>query len=72
MQVKLGTYEHYKGKRYKVVGVYKHSETLEDLVAYECLYDNELSQRWVRPLEMFIDEVEVDGVPTPRFRYVGS
>lgn len=38
--VKLGRYQHYKGKEYKVLGVAKHSETLEELTVYEALYDN--------------------------------
>ena len=61
MELKLGVYEHYKGKKYRVIGVAKHSETLEDLVVYEALYENDLSKLWVRPLKMFLDEVEVDG-----------
>lgn len=69
--IKPGIYEHYKGKNYKVLGIAKHSETLEDVVVYECLYENELSQRWVRPLSMFCDEVEVGEVRVPRFRYLG-
>jgi len=64
------TYEHYKGERYEVVGVAKHSETLEELVVYKALYgDNEL---WVRPLAMFLETIEVDGKKTPRFRHVGE
>lgn len=72
MKVKKGIYGHYKGKRYKVLGVAKHSETLEDLVVYEALYNNEMSKLWVRPLEMFTEEVEVDGKKQPRFRYLGK
>jgi hypothetical protein len=70
MDLKLGTYEHYKGKKYRIVGVAKHSETLEDMVVYEALYDNETSKLWVRPLEMFLEEVEVDGKKVPRFKYL--
>jgi hypothetical protein len=71
MNVKLGVYEHYKsGKKYRVIGVAKHSETLEDMVVYEALYENEMSKLWVRPLEMFLEDVEVDGKRVPRFKYL--
>jgi hypothetical protein len=65
-----GIYEHYKGKRYRVLGIAKHSETLEDLVVYEALYANDTSKLWVRPLSMFRGTVTVDGEPQPRFRRV--
>ncbi|MFA9289360.1 MAG: DUF1653 domain-containing protein [Weeksellaceae bacterium] len=69
--MKLGIYQHYKNKQfYKVIGVAKHSETLEDLVVYEALYDNLRSKLWVRPLAMFIEDVEVDGVYVPRFNFI--
>lgn len=67
--IKTGTYKHYKGGMYKVLGVAKHSETLEDLVIYEALYDNETSKLWVRPLTMFSDLVEIDGKQVPRFEF---
>lgn len=69
-QLKIGTYKHYKGNLYKVIGIAKHSETLEELVVYECLYDNPQSKLWVRPLTMFFEEVEVDGKKIPRFEFV--
>lgn len=72
MKVKKGIYLHYKGKKYRVIGVAKHSETLEDLVVYEALYDNEVSKIWVRPLAMFLEEVEVEGKKQPRFKYLGK
>lgn len=74
MELKPGVYEHYKGngKKYRVIGVAKHSETLEDLVVYEALYDNEVSKLWVRPLEMFVGEAEIHGERVPRFRYTGE
>ena len=65
---KLGKYRHFKGKEYEVIGVAKHSETLEDLVVYRALYGNR--DLWVRPLKMFCEEVEVDGKKIPRFRYL--
>jgi hypothetical protein len=65
--VKPGIYNHFKGKQYKVIGVGKHSETLEDFVIYEALYDNKKSKLWVRPLAMFEGTVNVDGISKPRF-----
>lgn len=70
--LKIGKYRHYKGMEYRVIAVAKHSETLEDLVVYEALYDNEVSKRWVRPLEMFTETIEVDGRRVPRFEYVSA
>ncbi len=69
MSLKLNAlYEHYKGKQYKVLNIVKHSETLEDLVFYECLYENDLGKYWVRPLKMFLEDVVIDGVKRPRFK----
>ncbi len=68
--LKLGFYEHYRGKRYEVFGVGKHSETLEEFVVYRALYgDRDI---WIRPLEMFMEEVEIDGAKKPRFRYLST
>ena len=69
-KLKTGKYKHHKGKFYKVIGVAKHSETLEELVVYECLYDNPRSKIWVRPLKMFLEEVEVNGKKVPRFEFI--
>ena len=68
--IKLGDlYQHSKsGKQYKIIAVGKHSETLEDMVVYEAQYDNAMSKVWVRPLAMFTEEVEINGVKTPRFK----
>ena len=65
-----GRYRHYKGNAYEVVGVVRHSETLEPLVLYRALYGD--SGLWVRPHAMFFGEVEVDGVAQPRFAFVGD
>lgn len=67
--MKLGKYKHYKGKEYEVIGVAKHSETQEELVVYKALYGE--GGLWVRPLNMFLEEVEVDGKKVPRFKYIG-
>ncbi len=70
---KLGVYKHYKkGTNYRVIGIARHSETLEPLVVYEALYENELSKLWVRPAEMFLEEVEYEGAKVPRFQWVGE
>lgn len=71
-KIKLGEYRHYEGGEYRVLGVAKHSETLEDLVVYEALYENEVSKLWVRPLAMFLGNVEVEGKGVPRFAYIGK
>lgn len=65
-----GIYRHYKGKEYQLLFTAKHSETLEDLVVYKTLYENNMSDLWVRPLEMFCENVEVDGKMVPRFEFI--
>jgi len=68
--IKLGKYRHFKGNEYRVIGVAKHSETLEELVVYQALYgDNDL---WVRPKSMFFEEIEKDGIKIKRFEYIGE
>ncbi|HXF44020.1 MAG TPA: DUF1653 domain-containing protein [Candidatus Paceibacterota bacterium] len=69
-KLRLGKYEHYKGKQYEVVGVAKHSETMEELVVYRALYGEH--DLWVRPLKMFLETVEVDGKKIPRFKFIES
>ncbi len=69
--MKIGSiYEHYKGQRYQVLGVARHSETLEELVVYQALYGEK--GMWVRPLGMFLEEVVVNGVQMPRFKEVSQ
>jgi hypothetical protein len=60
-----GIYRHYKGQRYQVLGLARHSETLEELVVYRALYGQ--YGLWVRPAAMFAQSVIVDGQPVPRF-----
>ncbi|HAG92338.1 MAG TPA: hypothetical protein DCL41_10715 [Bdellovibrionales bacterium] len=66
----LKLYRHYKNKPYKCLGLVRHSETLEELVLYESLYENELGPLWVRPKEMFFESIEVNGRSQPRFQKV--
>lgn len=61
----LGKYRHYKGGEYEVMGVARHSETLEPLVVYRPLYKD--SGWWVRPYAMFVEEIEIDGIRQSRF-----
>ena len=65
-----GIYEHYKGKKYKIIGVARHPETLEKLVVYQAMYDN--NALWVRPYEMFCEKVIKEGKEVFRFRYMGK
>ncbi len=65
-----GIYEHYKKKFYKVIGIAKHSETLENLVVYQPLYGDR--NWWVRPEQMFCEKVVKDGVEVERFKYIGD
>ncbi len=66
--IKPGKYRHYKGNDYEVIGIAKHSETLEELVVYKALYGkNEL---WVRPLKMFEENVIVNGREKRRFELI--
>ena len=70
MKLKPGRYRHYKGSDYQVIDVARHSETEELLVVYRTLYGD--FDLWVRPLEMFIEEVEVEGKTLPRFTFISE
>ncbi len=71
--MKLGKYQHSKtGNYYRVIAVAKHSETLEEFVVYEALYENPTSKFWIRPIKMFLEKVEINGKKIPRFRFVGK
>ena len=67
-EIQIGKYRHFKGNEYRVLGMARHSETLEEMVVYQQLYGEE--GVWVRPLGMFLETVEVDGKIIPRFRYI--
>lgn len=70
--MKKGIYQHFKGKRYEVIDIARHSETLEMMVVYKALYKGEFPEGslWVRPLSMFQEMVSVDGKQVPRFEYL--
>jgi len=63
-----GVYQHFKGNEYEVLGIAKHSETLEEFVVYRALYGE--GDLWVRPKDMFFGEKEVGGKMVPRFKKV--
>ena len=63
--IKKGIYRHYKGGRYEVIGVARHSETLEEMVVYRALYGE--GGLWVRPASMWNEWVEKDGQKVLRF-----
>lgn len=63
--IRPGRYRHYKGNEYTVLGVARHSETLEELVVYRQEYGDR--GLWVRPAAMFAETVMVDGKAVPRF-----
>ena len=66
--IKIGKYKHYKGPEYEVIGLGRHSETLEDLVVYK----DSSGDLWVRPVKMFMEEIEVNGKKVLRFKYIGQ
>lgn len=68
MNLENGIYKHYKGNLYEVLGVARHSETEEQHVVYKTLYGD--YSMWIRPLAMFIEQVEVDGERVARFEFV--
>ena len=69
-RVKLGRYKHFKGGEVEVTGIAKHSETLEEMVLYRHTEPGGPTGFWVRPLKIFLEEVEVDGKKMPRFKYL--
>ena len=67
-EIKMGRYRHFKGMEYEVIGIAKHSETLEPMVVYRALYGD--GGLWTRPADMWNEMVERDGKSFQRFTYV--
>lgn len=63
-----GIYRHFKGNRYELIGIARHSETEERMVVYRALYGER--GLWVRPLTMWTEQVEVNGQFVPRFQRI--
>lgn len=70
INIPKGIYKHFKGHVYKVIGIAKHSETLEEQVVYVSISDE--TDIWVRPATMFFDMVERDGKRFQRFEFLGA
>jgi hypothetical protein len=70
MNIQKGKYRHYKGQYYEVIDLVCHSETEEWLVLYKPLYGDQAL--WVRPFDMFVEGVEINGEMIPRFAFCGS
>ncbi len=73
--LKMGIYRHYKGGLYEVLGIARHSETLEPMVVYQGLSDSDEfgpSPLWVRPFHMFCETVTIEGKEQARFEFVAE
>ena len=69
-EIRPGKYRHFKGNEYRVVGMARHSETMEEMVVYQALYGD--GGLWVRPAHMWSEQVDRDGYSGPRFAYIGE
>lgn len=65
--IRIGEYRHFRGGRYKVMGIAEHSETREELVIYRSLKNNKV---WARPKKMFLEQVKYNDKIVPRFEYL--
>ena len=65
--IPLGIYRHFKGNRYQVIDLARHSETEEWMVVYRALYGER--GLWVRPASMWLETVERDGQTFQRFTF---
>lgn len=70
MELQKGKYRHFKGKKYELIDIALHSETLEPMVVYRALYGEK--GLWVRPASMWTEEVHRNGYHGPRFTFLGS
>lgn len=68
--IQRGRYQHYKGQFYEVIDVVHHSETQEPLVLYRALYGAQ--GLWVRPYQMFFEDITIEGRLVPRFAFLGD
>jgi len=75
-KIKLGRYEHFKGKNYEVIGVARDCEIPDkEYVVYRALYDSEEfrnGQIWIRELNNFLGTKIINGKEVKRFEYIGD
>jgi len=69
--LETGYYKHYKGKKYEVLFVALHSETMEEMVVYKPLYTS-ISNYWIRSKKMFCEEIEINGQKIKRFEKISD
>ncbi len=75
LEIQPGKYKHYKGNLYEVLGCAIHSETHEKLVVYRMLYSSDTypsDTLWARPLDMFLEKIDIGGKLIPRFEFIGE
>ena len=65
LEYRLGRYRHFKGQEYELIGVARHSESLEPMAVYRALYGE--GGLCVRPATMWTEIVEHNGYCGPRF-----
>lgn len=74
--IRYGKYQHYKTEKlYEVIGIARHSETREEMIIYKALYQCEKfgkNQVWVRPKDMFFEQIIHNGHIVPRFKWIGE
>jgi len=70
--IQRGVYQHFRGDEIQVVGVALHSETLEEVVVYKHVTGERAGEpyQWVRPVKVFLEDVDKDGYKGPRFIFL--
>lgn len=66
-------FEHYKGMRYEILSIGRHSESEDLHVVYRALYADPVFGKnaiWIRPLAMFLETIELDGEIIPCFKRI--
>jgi hypothetical protein len=70
MEIKIGKYRHFKGDLVEVIGKALHSENLEEFVVYKHINGKHIGHLWIRPIKMFLEEIEKNGKKVKRFEYI--
>ncbi len=75
MSIQIWIYEHFKGKRYEVVGEAFDGETTEIMIIYKALYNSPefwVNALWVRPKDNFLEILDISWKKVPKFRFISS